>query len=128
MVGVAAGYSHTVFIKSDGSLWGMGDNLSGQLGLGEKRETLTIAPILLPLQPVITGIRVSGSDVILEGVNGIAGRSYTPLRSTDVSRPLKEWTALATTVLNANRPFTLLLEDGFSASNGERFFVLRLEN
>ena len=31
---VAAGRSHTLFVESDGTLWGMGDNEYGQLGLG----------------------------------------------------------------------------------------------
>jgi hypothetical protein len=31
---VAAGFSHTVFLKTDGTLWAMGDNSSGQLGDG----------------------------------------------------------------------------------------------
>jgi alpha-tubulin suppressor-like RCC1 family protein/chitodextrinase len=31
---VASGEGHTVFIKSDGTLWGFGNNLSGQLGVG----------------------------------------------------------------------------------------------
>lgn len=33
-VAVAAGYSHTLFVKSDGTLWTMGYNNMGQLGLG----------------------------------------------------------------------------------------------
>lgn len=31
---IAAGYRHSLFLKSDGSLWGMGDNAYGQLGNG----------------------------------------------------------------------------------------------
>ena len=31
---VTAGHGHSLYIKSDGSLWGMGDNTFGQLGLG----------------------------------------------------------------------------------------------
>jgi parallel beta-helix repeat protein len=31
---IAAGADHSLFLKSDGSLWGMGDNSSGQLGAG----------------------------------------------------------------------------------------------
>ena len=35
---VAAGGSHTLTIKTDGTLWAWGDNLFGQLGLGEDIE------------------------------------------------------------------------------------------
>ena len=31
---IAAGSEHTLFTKSDGSLWGMGDDIDGQLGTG----------------------------------------------------------------------------------------------
>ena len=35
---VAAGAGHTLFLKSDGSLWSCGDNSYGQLGLGDLRN------------------------------------------------------------------------------------------
>ncbi len=31
---ISAGGTHSLFIKSDGSLWGMGENGNGQLGAG----------------------------------------------------------------------------------------------
>ncbi len=36
---IAAGYRHSLFLKSDGSLWGMGDNAYGQLGNGAYTNT-----------------------------------------------------------------------------------------
>jgi alpha-tubulin suppressor-like RCC1 family protein len=35
---IAAGLNHSLFIKSDGSLWGMGNNISGQLGDGTDKD------------------------------------------------------------------------------------------
>jgi alpha-tubulin suppressor-like RCC1 family protein len=35
---VALGYYHTLFLKTDGSLWGMGNNAYGQLGDGTKNN------------------------------------------------------------------------------------------
>src|SRR5215472_13639449 len=31
---ISAGYAHSLFSKSDGSLWAMGDNTYGELGIG----------------------------------------------------------------------------------------------
>ena len=38
VVAVAAGSSHSLFVKRDGTLWAMGYNKRGQLGLGDKTE------------------------------------------------------------------------------------------
>jgi len=44
---IAAGYSHVVAIKNDGTVWVCGSNFSGQLGLGDysSRNVLTQVPI-----------------------------------------------------------------------------------
>ena len=48
---VAAGYYHTLFLKSDGSLWAMGDNKHGQLGDGTTNSRL--APVLVMPSSVV---------------------------------------------------------------------------
>jgi alpha-tubulin suppressor-like RCC1 family protein len=47
---IAAGYLHTLFLKSDGSLWAMGDNAYGQLGDGTYNNTN------IPVQIVASGV------------------------------------------------------------------------
>jgi alpha-tubulin suppressor-like RCC1 family protein len=47
---VAAGYRHSLFLKSDGSLWGMGNNAYGQLGDGTFNNTN------LPVQIVASNV------------------------------------------------------------------------
>ena len=43
---MAAGYYHSLFLKSDGSLWGMGQNLNGQLGDGTFNNANLPEPIV----------------------------------------------------------------------------------
>lgn len=38
VVSIAAGENHSLFVKNDNSLWGMGDNSQGQLGLGSTQN------------------------------------------------------------------------------------------
>jgi hypothetical protein len=48
---IAAGGAHTLFIASDGSLWGQGDNEFGQLGNPNYVNTKQTLPILIPTLP-----------------------------------------------------------------------------
>lgn len=56
---IAAGYFHTLFIKSDGSLWVVGLNTAGQLGDGTQGGTL--------------GYITSPEQIVSGGVTAIAG-------------------------------------------------------
>jgi alpha-tubulin suppressor-like RCC1 family protein len=49
---IAAGDIHSLFLKSDGSLWGMGDSRVGQLGVG----TLQIRGTNRPVQIMASGV------------------------------------------------------------------------
>ncbi len=48
-VSIAAGQSHSIAVKSDGTLWAWGSNSNGQLGLGNTSQKTT--PFLVPSTP-----------------------------------------------------------------------------
>ena len=57
VVSVAAGYNHSLFVKSDGSLWAMGYNNNGQLGNGNTTQQPT------PVKVVDGGVQaVAGGE------------------------------------------------------------------
>ncbi|MDE3066534.1 MAG: hypothetical protein KGJ60_03185 [Verrucomicrobiota bacterium] len=58
---VAAGYYHSLFLKSDGSLWGTGGNFEGQLGDGTFNNTNRL------------------EQIVSSGVTAIAGGLYHTL-------------------------------------------------
>lgn len=50
VMAVSAGFAHTMFLKYDGTLWAMGFNIYGQLGIGD-----TISRVWAPVQ-VMSGV------------------------------------------------------------------------
>ena len=73
VVAVAAGPYDTLFIRSDGSLWGMGKNSYGELGTGDYVEHPTPVEVVPPPPPPITGVSVAGSQVIVTWPTNQAG-------------------------------------------------------
>ncbi|MDB6065113.1 MAG: hypothetical protein JWR26_1321 [Pedosphaera sp.] len=84
---ISGGYSTTFFLKSDGSLWGLGDNQDYELGVGAGNayapEQIVAGP---PGYNQITARLISGGDVALSFV-GIVGASYALERSSDLGSP-----------------------------------------
>ena len=81
----AAGYDHSLFLKSDGSLWGMGCNYYGQLGDGTYNRTNRPEQILAAYNR-ISGQLLSGTNMQLSFV-GIASANYVLDRSFTLSPP-----------------------------------------
>ncbi len=85
MTKVAAGSVHSLFLKSDGSLWAMGWNSHGQLGDGtysraNRPKEIVAGP---PGYNRIAIQLLSGGDVRLSYV-GVAGTNYALERSFTV--------------------------------------------
>ena len=70
---VSAGYGHTLALKSDGTLWGWGDNYSGQLGTGPMGTT--DSPV-----NIISGVK-------LPGLGGSTGSGSSRRSGTDPQPP-----------------------------------------
>lgn len=80
---IAAGESHSLFLKSDGSLWGMGDNQYGALGDGTLNDTNRAEQILGPYNRIIPQL-LSGSKMRLSFV-GMDRTNYVLERSFKLS-------------------------------------------
>jgi alpha-tubulin suppressor-like RCC1 family protein len=92
---VAAGSDFSLFLKSDGSLWAMGEDFFGQLGDGTG-NFITNVPEQIVVNPsynVIFGQLTGGTNVQLSFV-GIANANYALDRSSSLSPP--NWIPQAT--------------------------------
>jgi alpha-L-fucosidase len=52
--------------------------------------------VIPPYTPAIGGIRLSGGNLIISGVNGITGTIYYLASTTNLSLPMKNWTIIST--------------------------------
>ena len=126
VVTVAAGGIHSLFIKSDGSLWGMGTYLytRGDYRLGCTPVQVVAGP---PPPPLITGISLSGANLNLTGANGVSGEILYTLMSTDVTLPLSQWQRVATNTLAADGNFTITAANAVDPNAAQRFYILQAQ-
>lgn len=82
---IAGGRYHSLFLKSDGSLWAMGYNPDGELGDGTFSNTNRPEQILAAYNQIF-GRLLGGTNMQLSFV-GIARANYALDRSTSLSLP-----------------------------------------
>ncbi len=74
--------------------------------------------------PAFGGIQVSGTNLLVEGVNGVKNANYYILESSDLALPLSNWTRLATNEFDPNGGFAFT--NIINANVPKQFYQLQL--
>ena len=84
--------------------------------------------IVTPMtQPNLVNISLSGTDLVLDGINGVSGSTNYLLMSTNLTQPLDQWTPVATNVLGASGNFTVTATNAVDPNAPRRFYILQLQ-
>jgi alpha-tubulin suppressor-like RCC1 family protein len=123
---IAAGGAHSVFIKSDGTLWGMGFNAYGQLGDGTTNNIALPERIYPALQFVITNLTISaGTNLVFQGVNDFSGGTTYVWSGTNLALPVNQWTRIWTNGIGSGN-FSFTARNVVSPGAGQHFYRLEL--
>ena len=84
-----------------------------------------VADYTVPLPaPVITGLGLAGTNLVLNVANSVTGGVFTVLASTNLSLPLSNWTALATNTAIGGS-FTFTATNAVNPATPGMFFILQ---
>ena len=94
---------------NNGSFSGNFATISGSPGVWSFNPTNGIATVsgLTPPRPVITHIGVSGTTLTINATNGVANGQYILLQSTNLVKPLAQWTPVLTNLFDSNGNLSL---------------------
>ena len=77
------------------------------------------------MQPHFANVNLSGSNLVLTGINGQFGGTYYLLEGTNLALPLSQWTRVATNVLSAGGNFTITATNTVNNTVPGRFYILQ---
>lgn len=79
----------------------------------------------LAVVPAISTLGIVGTNLTLNGFNGIEGETCTTLSSTNLTLPLGLWTPLATNTLSSGGDFTITVTNGVNPAVASQFYTLQ---
>jgi alpha-tubulin suppressor-like RCC1 family protein len=128
VVAVSAGLNHSLFIKSDDTLWGMGYGNSLGTGFPYYPDYISYSPDqLFPLpQPSLTTRVLSKTNLEFTATSQLGGK-FCLLACTNLAQPLIQWAPVATntvTVRGANN-FTVTLTNAVNIGISQEFYILQ---
>jgi autotransporter-associated beta strand protein len=90
--------------------------------------SVTIPAVVAPTNsPTISGISLSGGNVVISATNGDTGATYYLLDSTNVTTPVAQWKTIATNVANGSS-FSFTATNGVTAGAPQQFYILSSTN
>jgi len=85
-------------------------------------------PFTFPLTaPIITNFNFSAGNVLLNCANGLAGRTYYLLTSTNLAAPPSQWEVIATNFLTTNGTFSIGATNVMNLNQALCFFALEAQ-
>ena len=98
---------------------------TNSLGVPIAGEAATIQTT--PPQPGISGLSLSGANLVLDATNGQSGRTYYVLASTNVALPLNQWLPVTTNILSASGNFTITISNTVTPALPQQFYILKTQ-
>jgi len=92
--------------------------------IGEVSLQVNVNPAPGP-QTSITGISLAGTNLVLNGSNGVSGTTNYLLMTTNLARPKDQWMRMATNILVASGNFTFTATNAVDATAPQRFYILQ---
>lgn len=81
------------------------------------------SPTLAPQQPLITGLTLSGGNLVISASSGTSGATYNLLTATNLVLPISEWTTAGSNTLTASGNFSITVTNATTVR--QRFYILQ---
>jgi uncharacterized repeat protein (TIGR03803 family) len=81
----------------------------------------------LAVEPTITSLTLAGTNAVINAINGLAGRAYTVLSSTNISLPLNQWNSVATNTLAGGGSFSITATNAVDNASAAQFYILQMQ-
>ena len=121
---------------NNGSFTGNFSTISGSPGVNlawsfnpTNGTATVVATTIVPTAPTtLKTISILGGNVVITGTNAQAGGTYYLMGSTNVAKPLSQWTPVATNVIGTANNFTFVGTNVVNLSNPQQFYFLSNTN